>query len=102
MVRIGRRIVLELPYQLPYHTNFHVHGIHDSTGNVNLSTASEYIGGDNVFIALQDKKRPSDSGESVTLFGTLPEDHLPGNHWSVALNAWHGALRCVVDVTSCL
>lgn len=64
-------------------TNFHVHGIHESTGNVDRATASEYIGGDNVFIALDGKQNVSSDGESLTLYGTLSEDHLPGNHWYV-------------------
>lgn len=71
-------------------TNFHVHGIHESPGNVDRATASEYIGGDNIFIALESKNIESDAGESITLFGTLPEDHLPGNHWYVI--EMHGML----------
>jgi FtsP/CotA-like multicopper oxidase with cupredoxin domain len=64
-------------------TNFHVHGIHESTGTVDRATASEYVGGDNIFVALEGKKDASSTGESLTLSGTLPEDHLPGNHWYV-------------------
>ena len=62
-------------------TNFHVHGIHESTGTIDMATASEYSGGDNIFIALEGREDESSPGNSVTLYGDLPEDHLPGNHW---------------------
>ena len=62
-------------------TNFHVHGLHESTGTIDLATASNYSGGDNIFIALEGRDDASSPGNSLTLFGELPEDHLPGNHW---------------------
>ena len=62
-------------------TNFHVHGIHESTGTIDMAKASEYSGGDNVFITMNAKENETSPGESLTLFGDVSEDHLPGNHW---------------------
>eukprot|EP00889_Picochlorum_renovo_P001523 jgi/Picre1/28553/NNA_003955.t1 len=62
-------------------TNFHVHGLHESPGTIDMATASQYSGGDNVFISLKGREDESKPGNSLTLYGTLPEDHLPGNHW---------------------
>jgi FtsP/CotA-like multicopper oxidase with cupredoxin domain len=55
-------------------TNFHVHGLHVSTGVPDLSMASENKGGDNIFLAIM-------PGESTKMRSTIPTDHLPGVHW---------------------
>ena len=63
------------------YTNFHVHGIHESTGAIDRATVTEYVGGDNIFITVKGKLDNKSSPNTITLFGSLPEDHLPGNHW---------------------
>ena len=62
-------------------TNFHVHGLHESPGTIDMATASNYSGGDNIFISIEGREDQTSPGNSLTLYGELPEDHLPGNHW---------------------
>ena len=59
-------------------TNFHVHGIHASTGVPSQENAGEYVGGDNIFVKIDGKDRPDDTPRVLTFFGELSEDHLPG------------------------
>jgi len=78
-------------------TNFHVHGLHVSTGVPDLSMAESNVGGDNVFLSIM-------PGDSTTMRATIPTDHLPGVHWyhphhhlaaTIQTFAAHGAI--IVD-----
>ena len=60
-------------------TNFHVHGLHVSTGVPSTDTATTYLGGDNIFIMLE-------KGDSNLYRATVPNDHLPGIHWWVLIS----------------
>ena len=74
-------------------TNLHMHGFHGSTGVSNMTDTTVYHGGDNVFVSIPGKESESSTPHSVTFFGTVPEDHLPGNHWYHAHHHMSGTIQ---------
>jgi len=74
-------------------TNLHMHGFHGSTGVSNITSAASYHGGDNIFVSIPGKKSESSTPHSMTFFGTVPEDHLPGNHWYHAHHHMSGTIQ---------
>ncbi|GAB4816408.1 hypothetical protein N2152v2_003454 [Parachlorella kessleri] len=62
-------------------SNLHTHGLHDSPGVKSQATATEYQGGDNIFINLPAKPTLDAEPASILFGGAVPQTHMPGLHW---------------------